>query len=68
MNCVNFQGAIFGSLVAVAVITLMCIGQQIYIASGSLQEVRKETCISGCFGATTELPSIVEQENISSIG
>ncbi|XP_044751036.1 sodium-coupled monocarboxylate transporter 1-like [Coccinella septempunctata] len=64
----NSKGAIFGSIVAVAVITLMCIGQQIYIASGSLEEITKATCISGCLQNTTEITTtIIGHEEISPI-
>ncbi|XP_045471431.1 sodium-coupled monocarboxylate transporter 1 [Harmonia axyridis] len=66
----NSKGAIFGSIVAVALITLMCIGQQISIASGSLEQIRKETSISGCSNVTTTevLTPILGQGEITSIG
>lgn len=50
-----FQGAIFGSIVAVALITVMCIGQQISIANGFLTEPNKPISVEKCsFNETTD--------------
>ncbi|KAL3283630.1 hypothetical protein HHI36_006769 [Cryptolaemus montrouzieri] len=60
----NSKGAIFGSLVAVAVITLMCIGQQIYIAEGHLQEESMPTSIQGCDNMNSTLNISIEPETL----
>ncbi|CAG9823599.1 unnamed protein product [Phaedon cochleariae] len=44
----NAKGAIFGSVIAMGLITLMCIGQQVAIASGSFEEESKFTSIEKC--------------------
>lgn len=44
----NSKGALLGSLVAVVLITTMCIGQQIAIASDALVEPEKNTSIAEC--------------------
>ncbi|XP_018569267.1 sodium-coupled monocarboxylate transporter 1-like isoform X2 [Anoplophora glabripennis] len=44
----NSRGAIFGSLVAVALVTLMCIGQQISIANGTMKDDTKPMSTEKC--------------------
>ncbi|KAJ8951905.1 hypothetical protein NQ318_019884 [Aromia moschata] len=44
----NSKGALFGSAVAVGLITVMCIGQQVGIADGTFKEDTKPTSIEEC--------------------
>uniref|UniRef100_A0A6P7F9A0 Sodium-coupled monocarboxylate transporter 2 n=1 Tax=Diabrotica virgifera virgifera TaxID=50390 RepID=A0A6P7F9A0_DIAVI len=41
-------GALFGSTIAAALITFMCVGQQVAIANGELGEEMKPTSIANC--------------------
>lgn len=52
----------FGSLVAVALITLMCIGQQVAIANGNFEDETKPTSIEKC--QCLNLTHIAEKEII----
>lgn len=45
---VGLQGALFGSIMAMALITVMCIGQQMSIANGDFQQEVKQTSIEHC--------------------
>lgn len=45
----------FGSIVACALICLMCLGQQVLIANGTLEADRKPTTIEGCSCFNTSL-------------
>ncbi|CAH0557553.1 unnamed protein product [Brassicogethes aeneus] len=51
----NSKGAMFGSIIACALITLMCIGQQISIANGVYDEESKPTSIEHCVCLNTTL-------------
>ncbi|RZC38845.1 SSF domain containing protein, partial [Asbolus verrucosus] len=54
----NSKGAIFGSVLAVGLITVMCVGQQIAIASDAFKEEDKFTSVDNCtcFNKTFPLP------------
>ncbi|KAJ8940079.1 hypothetical protein NQ314_010913 [Rhamnusium bicolor] len=45
----NSKGAIFGSLMAIGIITLMCIGQQVTIANGTFKDEVKPTSVENLF-------------------
>lgn len=64
----NSRGALVGSLVAVILITIMCIGQQIAIASDVLVETTKNTTIDQCFcmNNTQNHSSVITKDNSSS--
>lgn len=64
----NSRGALVGSLVAVVLITVMCIGQQIAIASEVLVETPKNTSIDHCYciNNTQHDSLIITKENSSS--
>ncbi|XP_072389016.1 sodium-coupled monocarboxylate transporter 2-like isoform X1 [Diabrotica undecimpunctata] len=44
----NSKGALVGSTIAAALITFMCVGQQVAIANGQLGEEMKPTSITNC--------------------
>ncbi|CAH1113734.1 unnamed protein product [Psylliodes chrysocephalus] len=54
----NSKGALFGSVIATVLITFMCIGQQVAIASGNLEEQMKPmgTNNCSCITMTREAP------------
>ncbi|XP_044266607.1 sodium-coupled monocarboxylate transporter 1-like [Tribolium madens] len=58
----NSKGAIFGSVIAVCLITVMCVGQQVAIANGDLIEESKPTNIDNC---TCFNASLLQDEKIS---
>lgn len=67
----NAKGATFGSAVATALITLMCIGQQISISDGSYNEKIKFTTIQGCENNSTNIISsfnVEYEEEIEDVG
>ncbi|XP_074025335.1 sodium-coupled monocarboxylate transporter 2 [Leptinotarsa decemlineata] len=58
----NSKGAMCGSVIAAGLITLMCVGQQIAIASGNLEEPVKTTSSENCAGMN--LTVVVEKRAV----